>query len=112
MLARRQIRCTELQASLLLRVRRESHPLRALYSPNCAARYETIVWRSSGVAWAPRLTMLATIPFHSVFCRFDATTRSRSWQVTQRASTRSFPAPAGSAASAAGAAPAAGGEVG
>src|ERR1017187_3145165 len=71
-----------------------------------------MVWRSSDVAVAPRLTMLATIASQSVFGRRDDTIRSRSWQGTQRASITSFPAPDGNGARTAGAAPAAGGEFG
>src|SRR5260370_9022430 len=52
---------------------------------------------SSGVATAPRPTMLATRAGHSDFCRLADATRSRSWQAVQRASTRSLPAPLGSA---------------
>ena len=44
--------------------------------------------------------------------RREATMRVRSWQVTQRDSTRSLPVPAGNATTAGGGAPAAGGEFG
>src|SRR5580704_8769690 len=71
-----------------------------------------MVWRSSGAAVAPRLTMLATMPSQSDFGRREATIRVRSWQVTQRDSTRSLPGPAGNEATIGGGAPAAGGELG